>query len=53
MHRDKENTPVLDFLSNHSLFVVLVVALIVWLGVFFYLMRIEKKLKHLESQRDK
>jgi CcmD family protein len=51
MHRTKENTPVLDFLSSNSLFVVLFVALVVWLGVFLYLVRIEKKLKALESQK--
>jgi CcmD family protein len=45
--------PVLDFLSTHSLFVVLFVALVVWLGVFFYMMRIEKKLKDLEAQQTK
>lgn len=42
-----------DFLSNHSLYVVLFVALVVWLGVFFYMMRIEKKLKVLEGQRNR
>jgi len=45
--------PVFEFLSSHSLFVVLCVALVVWLGVFLYMMRIEKKLKHLEGQRNK
>jgi len=44
---------VVDFLSNHSLYVVLFVALVVWLGVFFYMMRIEKKLKVLEGQRNR
>ena len=43
----------LDFLSGHSLFIVLFVALVVWLGVFLYLMRIEKKLKELEGQRNR
>ncbi len=41
----------LDFLSSHSLFIVLLVALVVWLGVFLYLMRIDKKLKDLEGHR--
>ncbi|RPH37331.1 CcmD family protein [bacterium] len=45
--------PVLDFLSSHSLFVVLFVALVVWLGVFFYMMRIARKLKDLEGQRNR
>jgi hypothetical protein len=45
--------PVLDFLSTHSLYVVLFVALVVWLGVFMYMMRIEKKVKELEGHRNK
>jgi hypothetical protein len=53
MYRKKENMPVLDFLSSHSLFVVLFVALVVWLGVFLYMMRIEKKIKELEGQRNR
>jgi hypothetical protein len=53
MCKKKENMPVLDFLSTHSLYVVLFVALVVWLGVFLYMMRIEKKLKDLEGQRNR
>lgn len=42
---------VLEFLSSNSLFIVLLVALVVWLGVFLYMMRIERKLKDLEAHR--
>ena len=53
MHSEKENRSVLDFLSSNSLFVVLFVALVVWLGVFLYMMRIERKLKVLEGERNR
>jgi len=38
-----------DFLSQNALYVVLLVVLVVWLGVFLYLSRIEKRLKVLED----
>ena len=39
----------MDFLSQNSLYVVLFIVLVVWLGVFLYLSRIEKRLKVLEG----
>lgn len=39
----------MDFLSQNALYVVLLVVLVVWLGVFLYLSRIEKRLKVLED----
>lgn len=38
-----------DFLSDNSIYVVLIIALIIWLGVFLYLFSLEKKLNKLES----
>lgn len=38
-----------DFLSDNSIYVVLLIALIIWLGVFLYLFNLEKKLNKLES----
>jgi len=38
-----------DFLSQNSLYVVLFIVLVVWLGVFLYLSRIERRLKVLED----
>lgn len=38
-----------DFLSDNSIYVVLIIALIIWLGVFLYLFNLEKKLNKLES----
>ena len=45
--------PVVEFLSSHSLFVVLLVVLVIWLGIYGYMFRIEKKLKDLEDQRNR
>lgn len=39
-----------NFLSDNSIYVVLVIALINWFGLFIYLMKTEKKLNKLEKQ---
>lgn len=39
-----------DFFSNNQLYVVLVIALVIWLGIFGYIFRIDGKLKKLEKQ---
>lgn len=38
-----------EFLSQNSLYIVLIVVLVVWLGIFAYLNRIDSKLKALEQ----
>jgi CcmD family protein len=42
-----------DFLSQNALYVVLLIVLVVWLGVFLYLSRIDKRLKVLEDVHNK
>jgi CcmD family protein len=44
---------VFDFLNQNSLFIVLIIALVVWFGVYSYLFRIEGKLKKLEKETQK
>ncbi len=39
----------LDFLVQNSIYVVLVIVLIIWSGVFIYLLRLDKKLTDLEK----
>ena len=39
-----------NFLSDNSIYVVLVIALINWLGLFIYLIKNEKKMNKLEKQ---
>jgi CcmD family protein len=41
---------VLDYLTRNALYVVLLVVLVVWLGIYLYLFRIENKIKKLEKQ---
>ncbi len=36
-----------DFLSNNSLYVVLIIVLVIWLGIFVYLFRLDKKVSKL------
>jgi CcmD family protein len=38
-----------DFLSQNELYIVLIIVLICWLGLFLYLMRLDKKIKKLEK----
>lgn len=42
-----------EFLNQNPLFVVLTIALVVWLGIYLYLFRIDGKLKKLEKQTHK
>jgi CcmD family protein len=42
-----------DFLSQNALYVVLLIVLVVWLGVFLYLSRIDRRLKVLEDVHKK
>ena len=38
------------FLSQNALYVVLVIVLIGWLGIFSYLIRLDKKISQLEKK---
>ena len=42
-----------EFLSQNSLYVVLIVVLIIWLGIFAYLNRIDNRLTKLEKDSTK
>ncbi|MBX2992205.1 CcmD family protein [Sphingobacteriales bacterium CHB3] len=42
-----------EFLSQNSLYIVLIVVLVVWLGIFVYLNRLDARLKNLESSSSK
>jgi CcmD family protein len=42
---------VFEFLSQQPLYVVLLVVLIVWLGIYLYLLRLDKRLKKLEDRK--
>jgi len=42
---------VLEFLGQQPLYVVLLVVLIIWLGIYLYLFRLDSRLKKLESRK--
>jgi CcmD family protein len=44
---------VADFFSQNSLFVVLIVVLVIWLGILLYLFRIEKRIARIEQESKK
>jgi CcmD family protein len=39
-----------DFLSQNSLYVVLLIVLIVWVGIFAYIFRLDRKISNLERR---
>lgn len=39
-----------EFLSQNELYIVLIVALICWLGIFGYLFRLDRKVLSLENK---
>lgn len=44
---------VYEFLEKNSIYLVLIIALIVWFSVFVYLIRVDVKLKKLEDEFSK
>lgn len=43
----------IEYLSQNSLYIVMLIVLVVWLGIYLYLFRIESRIKKLESKSDK
>jgi CcmD family protein len=39
----------MEFLSQHQLFIVMSIILLVWAGIVWYLFRIDKRIKQLED----
>lgn len=40
----------MDFWSQNAYYVVLSIVLIIWVGIFFYLLGIDKKISKLEKE---
>ena len=40
----------MDFLQNHPLYVVGIIATVIWLGIFAFLLRLDGKAKRLEKR---
>lgn len=39
----------MNFLEQNTLYIVLIISLMIWLGIFFYLMFVDKKISRLEK----
>ena len=42
---------IIELLEAQSIYVVLIITLIVWLGLFIYIFGVDKKLKKLEEEK--
>jgi len=42
-----------SFLNDHDIYIVLVIVLVIWLLLYFYLFRLDKKIKKLEESTEK
>jgi CcmD family protein len=40
----------MDFIEQNSYYVVLIITLVIWTGIFLYMLSIDKKLKKLEKE---
>jgi CcmD family protein len=43
----------IEFLAQHQLYIVMSIILIVWVGIVWYLVRIDKRIKQLEDHYSK
>lgn len=43
----------LGFLENNSIYIVMFIVLVVWLGIFLFLMNTDKRLKIIEKELNK
>jgi CcmD family protein len=41
-----------SFLEKNSYYVVLIITLIIWLGLFLYMLSVDKKLKKIEKHHE-
>ena len=40
----------MDFLAQNQLYIVMIIVLAIWLGIYTYLFRLDSRLKKLENQ---
>jgi|GEM_PF-229846 len=45
-------TTLYSFLDQHSLYVVLIIVLVIWAGIFLYLYRLDKRINKLYSKSE-
>lgn len=47
---NKHNNLMYEFLETNSMYVVLLIVLIIWVGIFGYLKSMDKQIKNLETK---
>ncbi|MEE9449672.1 MAG: CcmD family protein [Ignavibacteriaceae bacterium] len=40
----------LNFLSDNAIYIVLIIVLIVWTGIFLYMLSLDKRIKFVEKE---
>lgn len=39
-----------QFLADNAIYIVMIIVLIVWAGIFFYMLNLDKRLKSIEKE---
>ena len=39
-----------NFLQSNAIYIVMIIVLIVWAGIFFYMLALDKRLKSIEKE---
>ncbi|GIK60119.1 MAG: hypothetical protein JETCAE03_27700 [Ignavibacteriaceae bacterium] len=39
-----------NFLQDNAIYIVMIIVLIVWVGIFFYMFTLDKRLKNIEKE---
>ncbi len=40
----------MEFLEKNAIYIVMIIVLIVWVGIFFYLVNLDKRIKNVEKE---
>lgn len=41
-----------EFLEKNAMYIVLLIALIIWIGLYLYIFRLDKRIKKLENEKN-
>ncbi|WP_337866507.1 CcmD family protein [Ignavibacterium sp.] len=39
-----------EFLTKNAIYIVMIIVLIVWTGIFFYMLNLDKRIKNVEKE---
>lgn len=39
-----------NFLQTNAIYIVMIIVLIVWIGIFFYMVSLDKRIKNVEKE---